>query len=258
MTTIERVREEYDAQAVGYNTITDLPCNILETQLLESALGDLSGLVVLDLGGGTGLHARQALALGAKRVDVVDLSPEMLRVGEEEERKAGRSGRIRWFEADTSKPLHHLPLGPYDLVMSNFMFDNAKTMEQLEGMWANAVAFLKPGGRFVGARVQNPRSAGVCSGKYGVTYKDHVDVPGGMQYTFVIHLKEPITFVSSSLEVCYSGSNEVAERFGLVDFEIEPLESARTIREDAEFWSLFVEEPSMAVVKARKPLGASI
>lgn len=68
---------------------------------MASALGDCTGAHVLDLGGGTGLRARQALEAGAASVDVVDLSPEIMRVGEEE---TAETLPIRWFTADVSKP----------------------------------------------------------------------------------------------------------------------------------------------------------
>jgi SAM-dependent methyltransferase len=46
-------------------------------------LGDCTGLKVLDVGGGSGLHARKAIDAGATVVDVVDISPEMMRAGQE-------------------------------------------------------------------------------------------------------------------------------------------------------------------------------
>jgi hypothetical protein len=55
----------------------------------------------------------------------------MLEVGIEIEQKLGREGKIRWFEADASKAMHHLPLMPegYDIVMCNWLFDHAETDE---------------------------------------------------------------------------------------------------------------------------------
>lgn len=81
MATYDLVKQEYDESATTYNDYVDLPLGILESQLLTIAIGDCTNLTVLDLGGGTGLRARQVLDVGAKSVDVVDLSPEMMKVG---------------------------------------------------------------------------------------------------------------------------------------------------------------------------------
>lgn len=258
MASFDQVKNEYDSQAVGYNDTTHLPCDIVTTQLLEAALGDCRDLHVLDFGGGSGLHARQAVQAGATCVDVVDLSPEMLRVAEDAEKQLGRSGKIRCFEADVTQPMEGLGLREqYDLVMSNFCFDHATSREQLEAMWRNATSLLKPGGRFVGARVGNMKSKACADGKYGVTYKDFQDIPGGIRYRYRIHLPEPIEFEASSLALSYSGSTEMHEKFGLTDVQEEPFTSAKTVRDDPEFWKLFLEDPSMAVVKARKALAVS-
>lgn len=74
-------KDQYDALAATYNAIEELPQSVLYQEDVRRALGDCTGKTILDLGGGTGLHARNALALGAKVVDVVDVSPEMLAIG---------------------------------------------------------------------------------------------------------------------------------------------------------------------------------
>ncbi|KOS23056.1 Malonyl-O-methyltransferase [Escovopsis weberi] len=256
MATLEQVRREYDSQAEGYNDISHLPRNVLKAQLLEAALGDCTGLHVLDLGGGPGLEARQAISAGAATVDIVDLSDEMLRVALETEEKLGRSGRVRGFQADATQPLAPLRArglrDQYDLVMSNFCFDHASTRGQLEAMWRNATDLLRPGGRFVGARVSNMRSEAGTSGKYGITYKDFHDFPGGTRYRYRVHLREPIEFEVSTLELSYGGSTEIMEMCGLTEIEELPPQSAKTVRDDPEFWDLFLRDPSIAVVKAVK------
>lgn len=65
-------QDHYVSQLDGYRQHENVPWGILEHQLQESALGDCSGMTVLDLGGGQGLRARQAIEHGAVAVDVVD------------------------------------------------------------------------------------------------------------------------------------------------------------------------------------------
>jgi ubiquinone/menaquinone biosynthesis C-methylase UbiE len=83
--------------AEHYNTTyTTLPQSQLEIELTVAALGECSNKLVLDLGGGTGLNARQALDAGAARADLVDISPAMVEEGKKADEEAGSDGKIRW------------------------------------------------------------------------------------------------------------------------------------------------------------------
>lgn len=256
MASPKQVQKDYDSNAKTYSNYTAGSYGILEDQLIGSALGDCTGATVLDLGGGTGLRAQQALDAGAASVDLVDISPEMVRVGGEMAASRGRSDAIRWFVADVSRPLDALPLREegYDLVMANWIFDHAGSVEELEGMWRNIAAYLKPGGRFLGVRSCDPRVPAFANGqaKYGVTYKDFAEIPGGLRYRYTLHLDPPVEFECTSMEVSYSGSTAMHEKYGLCDVEIEPYESAEAVRSDPDFWALFTDAHPNAVVKARK------
>ena len=124
-------KTQYESVADGYASYDHFPIAKLEKELVTKAIGDCTGLTVLDLGGGEGQYARKAIELGAELVDVLDISPAMLALGIEAEEKLGREGRIRWFEADATKALDRVPLVPsgYDVVMCNWLFDHATTGE---------------------------------------------------------------------------------------------------------------------------------
>lgn len=231
------------------------PIGRLETELYLTALGDPNGLTVLDLGGGTGLRARQAVERGASLVDVVDISAEMLHVGEKEAAKTGVGNSIRWFEADVAQPLSHLDLkDSYDIVQANWVLDHAGTIEVLERMLTTAMSYLKPGGRFICVHVVNPRSSNLRGKKYGVSHTDIEEVPGGLKYWVTLWATDPpIKFGGVSLEVLYSGSLEMYKKFGLVDVKVVPIEKTEIIKEDPEFWKDCVGEPPVEVVTASKP-----
>jgi SAM-dependent methyltransferase len=254
MPSLEQVKKEYDDSSAIYNNYSSLPSGQLESQLIKLSLGDCTGLTVLDLGGGTGLHAREAVELGAIMVDVVDISPQMLEVGRAIEASLGRQSTIRYFEADVAKPLSHLPLrrDSYDLVMANWIFSFADSMEVLEGMFRNIAGHLKAGGRFVGVRDADPWSPALQSGKYGGTCSWINKMSGGVRYHCVINCVPPIQFEGASLEVIYSGSTEVYEKFGLTEVVTVPYKEAKVIKDDPEFWQLFLERPNLAVVQAVK------
>lgn len=189
-----------------------------------------------------------------------------MRLGKEVEGSAGRGNSvIHWFEGDASKPeeIARLPLrynksqGGYDLVMANWLFDHASSMEMLDGMFRSVVAFLKPGGRLVGTRTfHSPKAlaVGTDDAKYGARYKDHVDIPGGMLYRYELTSDPPAEFEAASMEVTYNPAlvDEFHARYGLEETRIEVLEDASCVKMDPEFWRLFLEHPSMAVVSARK------
>ena len=121
------VQGNYDKNADAYGQFIGTPLGALEQQLFDLSIKDCDGLKVLDLGGGTGLRARDALNAGARVADVVDISREMMRLGQEYERSIARDC-ITWYHGDISKSLDHLYLGPYDMVIANGIFDTTRTM----------------------------------------------------------------------------------------------------------------------------------
>jgi ubiquinone/menaquinone biosynthesis C-methylase UbiE len=256
MSTPAQAQEDYDKTATVYDDYNLLPSGQLESELIKIALGDCNGLAILDLGGGTALHAREAIELGARHVDVIDVSSRMLDMGRKlvQDTDPAAAHKIRFFQADVSKSLSHLPLRKegYNLVMANWIFSFADSMEVLEGMFRNIFDHLKPGGRFIGVRDADPRSPALESRKYGGYCEWMKDIPGGVQYLCVLNSTPPIKFVGSSLQVIYSGSTKMYEKFGLADVSVVPYERAEVVQKDREFWQLFLDRPNLAVVTAVK------
>ncbi|KAK4245068.1 ubiquinone menaquinone biosynthesis C-methyltransferase [Corynascus novoguineensis] len=237
MSNPEQARQEYDRIAADYNNQYGLTrTGALESELVSIALGgNLAGLSILDLGGGSGIHARGAVERGAAAVDIVDVSPGMMKVAEDIERSLGRNV-MRFFEGDAAKPLSHLPLrdAGYDVVMANWVLDFAETRDVLDAMLGNAVRYLKPGGL------------------YGVEYAWYKPIPGGVKYKVVVASDPPIEFEGATLDVLCSGSPEVYEKAGLRNIEQIPPGAARVAQEEPEHWKEFLEDPFFVVVKAIK------
>jgi SAM-dependent methyltransferase len=269
---------QYNSIAESYASYDELPVARLEQELVAKALGDCTGLSVLDLGGGNGQYARKAIDLGAELADVLDISSSMLEVGIKIEADAGRQGKIRWFEADATKALHHLPLMPdgYDVVMCNWLFDHATTdevstketlsnlsstphmlmaLQDLETMWRNASTQLKPGGKLVNARVIGhiETNQALLSGKYGVSYSDLTRIPSGVQYQVHCHTQPPFQFGGHFLDKHADLSNDINHCNGLGDLELMEPRDTEAVKNDREFWTDFLEEPFMGVAVARKP-----
>lgn len=263
--TFDPIQEDYDRQASLYNVLLKWPFGVLESQLFASAIKTdelCKNASVLDLGGGTGLRARQALDAGAARVDVVDISDEMMQVGRRDaESLLGlkQSQRLRWFHGDASRPLFGDGGVPglsqqYDIVLGNWIFDHVDDTAVLDAMWRNIAAGTRSGGLFVGVRACDPRCEAMTTGKYGPTCQDFVEFPGGLYYSSTIPgVDTPsVHLENASLEVSYSGSTEKHESYGFSDVQIEPCENAEIVTRDPEFWDLWKEKPGFVVVKARK------
>ncbi|KAK3300561.1 S-adenosyl-L-methionine-dependent methyltransferase [Chaetomium fimeti] len=255
MSNPEQAKKEYDSFAADYNNqYSATPTAALESQLIGLALGDdLTGLTVLDLGGGSGLHAREAVKRGAVSVDIVDISTGMLKVAEDVEKSLGREV-MRFFEADAAKPLSHLPLRPegYDVVMGNWVFDFAETAEVLMAMFENVVGNLKSGGLFVGVRTANIYSDNLKTGKYGITYNEYRPFPGGVKYSVTAQSDPPIVFDGATLDILRASSLEVYEQAGLTNVEAVPYGATEVVQKDSEYWKEFVADPFFVVVKGVK------
>ncbi|MCJ1295898.1 hypothetical protein MMC34_007463 [Xylographa carneopallida] len=228
------VQDNYDKNADAYDQFITTPLGTLEQQLFNLSIKDCDGLKVLDLGGGTGLRARDALNAGARVVDVVDISREMMRRGQE-------------YEIS----LDHLLLGLYDMVIANGIFDHAHNAQELETMWHNAAAYLKPGGRLIANR-NNPLSQSAAHGKYGVTFTDFQNFPGGLSFRYRTTTDPPLDFESIALEAYYSGSLEIPGKF-FKDFQNVPWEETPVVKAHPEFWRSYLAEPIFYIFTARKP-----
>lgn len=264
------VRDIYDTQAAEYNALMSTPFGVLESQLVSNALrgiGICKGAMVLDLGGGTGMRAQQALGLGAAQVDVLDISAEMMATGKRDaERLLGHENattKLRWFLRDVTRPLYSenekeaRPVaireqGSYDIVMGNWIFDHVSNIKVLEAIWLNITKALKLGGYFIGVRACDPRTRAMTTGKYGPTCQSFEPFPGGLYYSSIIPARQPVHLDNASLEVSYSGSTELHHKYGFAQVEIEKPEMTDVVQSDPKFWDLWIGEPGSVVVKAKK------
>jgi SAM-dependent methyltransferase len=128
-------------------------------------VGGLEGKRVLDLACGFGFYTRLLKQGGAAMVLGVDISPEMVRLGNQQE-LAERLG-IAYQVGDAVQLLR---LGRFDLVTAVYLLNYATNKDQLLGMFRSAYDNLVGGGRLVAYTV-NPQFtlSKPNRTKYGIT-----------------------------------------------------------------------------------------
>ena len=107
-------------------------------------VGALDGQHAMDLACGFGFYTRLLKQHGAAQVIGVDLSPEMIRLAQQQE-QAEPLGITYQVGDAVALP----PLGPFDLITAFHLLNYATSKEQLLGMCRSAYDNLVLGGRFV-------------------------------------------------------------------------------------------------------------
>jgi malonyl-CoA O-methyltransferase len=133
------VREGYDRWSVLYDHDTN-PLPALEEPVVRRLVGDVRGLRALDLGCGTGRHARWLARAGA-RVVAIDFSAGMLA----QARAKIDPSRVHFGVADLNQPL---PLAPrsFGLVVSGLVLEH---LRDLDHFFHEVRHMLEPSGRAV-------------------------------------------------------------------------------------------------------------
>lgn len=135
----EQIAQEYRRLVRDPNS----PLCRAEAYTFQQRIGPLDGLRVLDLGCGEGFYTRQLQQRGAAAVVGVDQSPSMIALAREAEAK--QPSGIQYHLADVCTLE---PLGQFDLVVSFFMLNHARSYTELAAMCRGIAAHLKEGGRF--------------------------------------------------------------------------------------------------------------
>lgn len=133
------VRSGYDRWAAVYDHDAN-PLQGLEEPAVRAAVGDPTGLEVLDVGCGTGRHALWLAAAGA-RVTAVDFSEGMLA----EARAKPGADRVTFAVADLHERFPFAD-GSFDLAVSGLVLEHIR---DLPHVFAEIFRVLKPGGRAV-------------------------------------------------------------------------------------------------------------
>lgn len=133
------VRQGYDLWAASYDADAN-PLIALEEPHVRAALGDVTGLDVLELGCGTGRHTAWLLDAGAN-VTALDFSEGMLETARS--KLAGRG--VRWVSHDLHQPLPFADRA-FDVVLSALVLEH---LRDLPAFFEEAQRVLRHDGRAV-------------------------------------------------------------------------------------------------------------
>jgi SAM-dependent methyltransferase len=235
---------------------------------------------ILELACGTGFLLRRARkALGPDYIVGVDISSDMIleaqRIEAEASSISGHSlAPIKFLVADCSRPIAALAgqEGKFDFVMANFLFNYAKTEDEMARMWQNVARYSKPGGKFVATTQSfDALPVSVRENKYGLhvtTFEKVMDLS-----------RTSTTAVKQKLEFGWAGHFQVefeslvitdqaiwertAATAGFADLKFHrfgnehiPLKlktpEGEQGKDDAEYWDQLIEHPFNLIMTASK------
>lgn len=229
---------EYDAIAGAYKDSKQLSFReYIEEYTLFETLGDIKGMKVLDLASGEGFYTRKLKLAGVREVIGVDVSAEMIRLAEAEER-AHPTG-CRYLVRDAADLVLDEPV---DLVVAMYLLNYARDVNELLRFVRAAHGALKPGGRFVGFNdnVLNAPGGTVSYARYGFE-KEYAAMPADRTPTD----RAPTGASPSDGDpIVYRFKNDDGTRFEFSNYYLSP-ETYRRAFEDAGFAGFHWIDPQL-------------
>lgn len=227
-------RDQYQGVADSYDqTFRLLPYREhIEAFTLFQALGDLTGLSVLDVACGTGIFTRMIRRWGAERVVGVDLSEDMIRVAREHEAEDPLGVEYHVGNVATLESL-----GEFDRAVGIYLLGYAASREDLVEMGRSVARNLKPGGRFLTYFVDPglSRTPGYYR-KYGIDFFVPEDVKDGDKMYFELLLGDTVRLFNHywSRETVASAFEEAG--FSEIRWVTPELSNQGRAKYGEEFW----------------------
>lgn len=241
---------QYDPIATAYRDSKQLPFReFIERYTLFQLLQDIRGANVLDLACGDGFYTRLLKRAGASQVTGIDISKEMIRLAEQEERRNPLGCTYLHLDAASFAPPE-----PVDLVVATYLLNYARTRDQLLRFCRVCHDALRPGGRFAGVNdnLRNPPSESVSLQKYGLR-KSCPPVPkegdvilytitnqDGRQFEFENYYLEPRTYERAFREAGFRD-------FRWVELSLHPSQQGNP------YWDDFLASPPITAFAASRP-----
>lgn len=239
---------DYDAIGQDYARAKLAPWrDVIERHTLFDLLGDVSDRTVLDLACGSGFYTRMLRQAGAATVVGVDLSDEMIGLANLTE--AAEPLGITYHVGDATQ----LALGEtFDVVFAAYLFNYARTAEQLTAMCHTVTRHLRPGGRLV-AVVNNPEQSPAgfeVIRKYGLTKSAVLPLVEGAAITYTLY---PATGQPFSFDNYYVSLATHHRAFHAAGWREVSWHLPRVAAQgEAGYWDDFLADPPVIFLTARR------
>jgi SAM-dependent methyltransferase len=207
------------------------------------------GLAILDLPCGEGIYARAFARRGAASVLGVDLSSAMVEQARaiEREEKLGLSYQVG-DAADLGT------IGVFDLVVACYLFNYARTADELLAFARSVRANLKPGGRLVGMN-NNPRNALERYGSFAAYgFSRDIELPRreGSRIRYSFPKPDGSSFGFDNFWLAPETYQAVFAEAGLRDFRFVDCQAKLSEGQNPAFWQDFVQDcPITGLVACR-------
>ena len=241
----------YNEIAAEYKRAKQQPWRLhLEHFTLFKLLGNLRGKSVLDLACGEGFYTRFIKQSGAARVVGIDISQGMIDLARREEERNGLG--IDYFTQDVKQ----LVLDEtFDVVVAAYLFNYARTYNELLAMCAAITRHLKPGCRFVTVN-NNPRQRGeyfTSTRKYGFIKSAHGPLIDGTPVDYIFFLENgSLTITNYHLSV---ETHELALKttgFQHITWHAPELSPHITDNTERHYWSDFLAHSPIVFIECVK------
>lgn len=243
-------RQTYDDIAEQYRDSKLLPFrHAIERYTVFKLLGDPRGKTVLDLACGEGIYARQFKRVGASTVTGVDVSSEMIALAEAAERADPIGCRYVCQDAAVYEPE-----APVDIVTAIYLFNYARTAEELASFCRTCFRALRPGGMLVGFNdnVCKPPQPGCSLSKYGLErtrrhplhegdiIRYRITNPDGQVFEFDNYYLTPATYEQTMRSSGFAD-------FRWIDAALDPAEP------ETGFWDDYLAQKPLIAFTANRP-----
>ena len=246
---MSQAKNEYDGIAEAYKDSKQLSFRkYLEEYSLFEMLGTVQGKRVIDLACGEGFYTRKLKQAGAAEVTGVDISAEMIRLAEEEERNCPLG--CKYINHDVAE----LNLAePVDFVVAMYLLNYAKTKEELLRFCQVSYNALRSGGRFVGVNdnVRNPPNGTVSFAKYGFEKECASPPKEGDVILYKLINKDGQQFEFKNFYLAPETYQWAFQKAGFSDFEWVELHLA-PVQQGNSFWDEFLSNPPLIGLMASK------
>ena len=244
-----QAKNEYDDIAEAYRDSKQLSFRkYLEEYTLFEMLGKVEGPKVLDLACGEGFYTRKIKQAGASEVTGVDISAEMIRLAEAEERE--RPLGCKYLNRDVAE----LEIAEsVDVVVAMYLLNYAKTREELLRFCQISYNALHSGGRFVGVNdnVRNPPKGTVSFAKYGFKKECASPPAEGDVILYKLVNKDGQRFEFKNFYLAPETYQWAFQTAGFSDFEWVDLALAPT-QQGNPLWNEFLSNPPLTGLIASK------